>query len=290
MAKLPNFIIIGAGKAGTSSLRGYLRQHPEIYLCPTKETFYFLNQQVRINHRSWGAVQTFEAYSALFEAAPLNSIVGEISTIYYAHADSAALIHEALPDVKILAILRNPIDRAFSSYQMHVNNGREKRAFKDVINLDIKYVKRGFYSAQLKPYFNIFDSSQIKVFLYDDYCQDSASFIESIFEFIGVDSQFVPDTSKRARVGGVPKRRWVRNLLAEKNWFRTTAATALKTVMPLEARQSLRSQLLQKNTARIRLDADSRQQLAEIYREDIAELQTLLGRDLSHWLKPSKTG
>jgi hypothetical protein len=289
MTRLPDFIIVGAGKSGTSSLQGYLQQHPQIYLCPKKETFYFLNERVRANSAKWGAVQTLEEYRELFAAAQSDQVVGEISTTYYADPKSARLIHGLLPDVKILAILRNPIDRAFSDYQMHVNNGSEKRTFAEVVGLDIKYINCGFYHQQLQHYYEVFPPEQIKVLLYDDYCQDAQAFLQSIFDFIGVDSQFVADTSTRARVGGVPKRQWVRQLLAEKNPLRTLAASLLKLFMPLEARQKIRSQLLKKNTVRTQLDEVSFQRLATLYQDDVNQLQTLLDRNLSHWLQPRKS-
>jgi hypothetical protein len=94
-----------------------------------------------------------EEYRELFAAAQSDQVVGEISTTYYADPKSARLIHGLLPDVKILAILRNPIDRAFSDYQMHVNNGSEKRTFAEVVGLDIKYINCGFYHQQLQHYY-----------------------------------------------------------------------------------------------------------------------------------------
>ena len=286
MTQLPSFIVIGAGKSGTTSLHQYLSQHPQIYLCPQKETFYFTSEKNRANHAKYGAIQTFEDYAALFADAAPTQAIGEISTTYYAHPQSASLIHDLLPTVKILAILRNPIERAFSDYQMHVNEGHEKRSFEKVMEPDVKYVKSGFYYAQLKPYFELFDSSQIKIWLYEDYCQNIHAFLASFFTFIDVDPHFQPDTSQRGRVGGVPKRQWVRHLLNEKNPIRTVSATALKTVMPLATRQRIRAYLLRQNTQRLDLDPTSYAQLAAIYRDDILQLQDLLHRDCSHWLTP----
>jgi hypothetical protein len=141
MARFPNFIIIGAGKCGTTSLQNYLSQHPEIYLCPQKETYFFINSRARDNHRKYGSVTNQEDYLALFAEAPDKCVLGEISTNYYAYPESAELIHNAIPEVKIIAILRDPSDRAFSSYQMFVRNGSEKSSFSETIAAQKKYVR-----------------------------------------------------------------------------------------------------------------------------------------------------
>jgi hypothetical protein len=286
MAKLPDFIVIGVGKAGTTSLLDYLKQHPQIYLCPKKETFYFTSIENRSNHIKYGAVQTFDEYQELFQNAPEGNVVGEISTTYYAHCESAKLIYSTLPEVKIIAILRNPIERAFSAYQMHVNNGSETSAFSEVITPEAKYVKNGFYHSQLLTYYEMFPEEQISILFYDDYCKDINNFLKRVFTFVGVDGDFIVDTSKRGRVGGVPKRAWVRRLLNEKNLARSVAATVLKTVLPLDTRQKMRQYLLKQNTMRISLDQENYMRLAEIYREDILKLQQMVKRDLSHWLSP----
>lgn len=286
MVKLPDFIVIGAGKAGTTSLYDYLNQHPQIYLCPKKETFFFTDEKYRSSHLKYGAVQTRDEYEALFLASLEEKIVGEISTTYYFRPESAQLIRAALPEVKIIAILRNPIERAFSAYQMHVNNGSETRSFADVIDPSIKYVRNGFYYKQLRTYYEVFDHSKIKILFYEDYCADSSTFLSSIFAFVGADSSFMPDTSRRNRVGGVPKRLWVKKLLAENNPLRATVAKVLRSFMPSATRKRIREYLLNKNTVRISLDRENYAKLAEIYREDILKLQMLVDRDLSHWLSP----
>ncbi len=150
MSRFPDFIIIGAAKCGTTSFHNYLNQHPQIYLCPKKETFFFLDERVRQNHKPWGAVTTGEEYLELFAAAREDNIIGEISTNYYAYPESAELIHRAIPNVKIIAILRNPCNRAFSAYQMFIRDGHEKRAFTDLLgDLECKYIQRGFYDREL---------------------------------------------------------------------------------------------------------------------------------------------
>ena len=264
MTRFPNFIIIGAGKCGTTSIYSYLKQHPEIYLCSKKETFFFINSIAREKHRKWGSVTTQEEYLALFTDAPDKCTVGEISTNYYAYPESAELIHNAIPNVKIIAILRDPAKRAFSAYQMFVRNGHEKRSFSEVIAAQNQHITRGFYYQELLPFYKAFREENIKILLFDDLVKDSKSFLKDLFEFIGVNPEFSPDTSKRGREGGLPQNPLFHKLLTKHNPVRAMAASVLKTVLPLEARQKLRTNLVNNNISKVTLDKKERNQLIEI--------------------------
>lgn len=284
MNKLPSFIIIGAGKCGTTSLHDYLNQHPQVYICPKKETFFFMDEVVRAKHKPWGAVTDIEDYRALFADAPEDSVIGEISTNYYAYPESAQLIYDLIPEVKIIAILRDPAERAFSSYQMHLREGVENQDFARIIDKDVKYVKRGFYYSQLLPFFNRFEPQQIKICLYQDLCKNPTLFIQDLFRYIEIDSNFIPNMNKKGREGGLPKNKSLHDILTQKNTLRTSIGSILKLFMPLELRQKIRSNLVKDNTYKAKLSPDARKKLIEIYRDDILQLQDLIQRDLSGWL------
>ncbi len=285
MSRLPDFIIIGAAKCGTTSLHSYLQQHPQIYLCSQKETFFFINESVRFKLKPWGAVTEFEDYLAFFEGAPINSIVGEISTNYYAYSESAKLIQNLIPQVKIIAILRDPADRAFSHYSMFVSAGHEKEDFSNFIEKDNRYVTKGFYYSELLPFFEVFEKEQIKVLLFDDLCKNPIGFMQDLFRYVGVDDQFIPDMSKKSRQGGLPKNKTMSSLLTKPNRLRTSVVSILKLFIPLQLRHNIKSSIIQKNTYKAKLSSESRKQLIEIYRSDILKLQDLIGRDLSAWLQ-----
>ncbi|MDB9313867.1 sulfotransferase [Spirulina sp. CS-785/01] len=286
MNKFPDFIIIGAGKCGTTSLHNYLDQHPSIFICPQKETYFFLNENIRNNHTPWGAITDLTTYQNLFADAPPNSVIGEISTNYYAYPDSAQIIYDNLPNVKIIAILRDPKTRAFSAYQMFVREGHEQQSFLELIanNPEHKYFKRGLYYQELKPYYDIFPLEQVKVLLFDDLCKNPTEFVKDLFQFLEVDPNFVPDMSKKGRQGGLPKNPVVYKLLTQHNPVRKAAATVLKAFMPEEKRQQIRSKLVKQNIQKVQMSPEAKQQLLDYYREDILKLQELIERDLSSWL------
>ncbi len=285
MNKLPNFIIIGAGKCGTTSMHGYLNQHPQIYLCPQKETYFFVPEPTRSKLKPWGAITDIDNYSNLFKEASVDCIVGEISTTYYQYYESAKLIHQTLPQSKIIAILRNPANRAFSDYQMHYRKGNEKQDFHALLSPDNRFVKPGFYHSELIPFFELFDRQKIKIFLFEDLIDNSQKMMADLFDFIEVDSNFVPDISKKSRVGGMPRNQKLNLLLTKHNPLRASAASILKLFMPLELRQKIRSNLIKKNIEKAKLTPESKKVLVEIYREDILNLQNLIDRDLSSWLQ-----
>jgi hypothetical protein len=285
MPKVPDSIIIGAGKCGTTSLHDYLAQHPQLYICPQKETYFFLEESQRHKFKAYGAITEPDEYYALFKDAPAGSKIVEISTNYYAYPKSAQLIKAALPDVKIIAILRDPANRAFSSYQMLVRGGHEKQSFEEIISENNRYIKRGFYYRQLLPYFEVFERERIKILFFEDLCRDPIQFMQDFFAYLEVDPQFTPDMQKRGREGGLPKNAIFHKFLTQKNPLRKAAATVLKPFLPEERRQKMRESMVKKNIAKTKLSPESRQKLIDLYRTDILQLQERLGRDLSVWLK-----
>ena len=285
MNKLPSFIIIGAGKCGTTSMYTYLNQHPQIYLCPRKETYFFVPEPIRSKLKPWGAITEIEEYNNLFTNASSDHVIGEISTTYYQYAESAKLIQQKLPQTKIIAILRDPATRAFSDYQMHYRKGNESESFNDLLFSDNRFIKPGFYYSELIPYFEVFPRDQIKIFLFEDLIEDSQKMISDLFDFIGVDANFVPDVSQKSRTGGLPKNQKLNLLLTKDNPIRDSVAGILKLFMPLELRQKIRSSLIAKNIEKAKLSPESKKVLREIYREDTLNLQNLLDRDLSTWLE-----
>ena len=285
MNALPSFIIIGGGKCGTTSLHNYLNQHPQIYICPQKETFFFTDEKSRSRNQNWGAVTDLGSYSALFQDAPQDNILGEISTVYYSYPRSAQLIYDLIPKVQIIAILRNPGERAFSDYQMHFRAGREKSTFESLVKENNKYIKKGFYYQKLMPYFQTFPKEQIKIILFDDFKNKPVDCLQDLFNFLGVDSEFVPDMNHRGREGGVPKNQNLNQILTKPNPVRSSIATVLKLFLPLEIRQNFRNKLVRKNMQKPKLEPSVKQDLVNIYRQDILQLQKLIERDLSSWLE-----
>ena len=296
---MPNFLIIGAAKAGTTSIYHYLKQHPQIYMCPGKEPRFFALEGEKLDFRgptqgiNQTSVTTWEEYCQLFEGVTDEMAIGEASTIYLSSPKALDRIKDHLPDVKLIAILRDPSERAFSSYMHLVRDGYETLSFAEAIEAEairIKenwqplwyYKQRGFYYEQLQRYFAIFKPEQIKIYLYEDLAVDSTALVQDIASFLGVDDTFTPDLTRK-NVSGIPKNRLLQNLLTKKNPIKSV----FKPLLPKPLRQSVLQSLSKQNLgAKPTLSPEMRQKLIAIYQEDMLKLQELIQRDLSQWLTP----
>src|SRR5918997_438225 len=161
---MPNFLIIGAMKSGTTALYYYLEQHPEIYMSPVKEPNFFSSQE---QENAADAVTHIGTYQHLFRGVSGQKAIGEAPHSYLYEPGAAAEIRRYSPDAKLIAILRNPIDRAHSHFLHMVRSGTEPlddfaRALQeDVVGIHKErifqdYIGRGLYYDQLKRYFNAF--------------------------------------------------------------------------------------------------------------------------------------
>jgi hypothetical protein len=293
---MPNFLIIGAGRAGTTSLYHYLNQHPQVYMSPIKETNFFAYEsedQDRLKRNSF-PITSIEAYRVLFQGVTNEKAIGEASPRYISSPVAAQRIKYYIPHAKLIAILRNPVERAYSSYLMHTRDGRETRTFPQAIREEElgmadkllygqrHYVYLGFYYTQLVRYFNLFDRTQIAVYLFDDLKADATGVLKDIFRFLDVD-EFVLDMSIRYNVSGIPANKILKPLLG-----RSQTTYTLRRIFPVWLRQTAlnfweawRSRRLIKPP----LSTEVRGKLIAVYREDILQLQDLIQRDLSKWLE-----
>ncbi|MDY6937185.1 MAG: sulfotransferase [Cyanobacteriota bacterium] len=291
--KLPDFIILGAGKSGTTSLYKYLQQHPQVFFPEKKELYFFAFEG---EDKPEGMITQFDRYQEMFANAPDDRVIGEVSSVYLFRPRAADRIQHYRPEAKLIAILRNPVDRAFSDYLMHVGNNHfsiidpqtgKPKEFANIVKNRGYFIQIGFYAEQLKRYYDRFDADQIKVYLYDDLVADSQSLVRDMFEFVGVDADFVPDMSKRHKVSGIPKNRTLNDLVMKKNPIRSLAATVLKPFLSSQIRDRIRDNINKSNLEKPQLSAELRQEAIEIYRDDILQLQDILQRDLSAWMQPS---
>ena len=176
-----DFFIVGAPKAGTTSLYHYLNEHPQIEMSLQKEPDYFSDKAIQSQglYYSKNRIDTEEKYNRLFNTQKKDVIFGEGSVSYLFYPNVAQDIKAYNPIAKIIIMLRNPIDRAFSHYLMDYRLGLVSDSFEDIINKKSKhknahlfyqqYLKVGEYAAQLKRYFDVFDKENILLIDFDDF-------------------------------------------------------------------------------------------------------------------------
>lgn len=284
---LPTFIVIGVAKAGTTSLYRYLDQHPQIFMYPEKGTNFFGYEDARdwrwqdegdpplLRHFR---VRTLEEYDAAFEGVSDEVAVGEVSPQYFRCPTAAARIHEHIPDAKLVVSLRNPAERAFSGFLMRTRRGERVKSAHDDLTADASHVREGFYFKRMKRYFDLFSRDQMKVILFDDFRRDPSKVMVDLFEFVGAETNFLPDTSPQHNPANVPKSKAVNRLLYHPRMIR-----AVKSVLP-QGVHGMAKRIRQMNLKPPpTLPDDLRGALLEIYREDILKLESLLNRDLSVW-------
>lgn len=303
---LPDFLVIGAGKSGTTSIDKYLDQHPDVFVPLRKEPNFFgyetinpedlSNSPEDLRHYS-NSVTNLDQYLQIFADALPHQKRGETSNTYMYHRDAATRIQHYIPDVKLIAILRHPADRLYSRF-MHL--ARENRVptknFSDCLDRASIWWKRndlireGFYSLNLTPFFNIFPRENIKVYLYEDLRDEPLRVMQEIYAFIGVDDTFKPDVSLRYNESGLVKNRFLNSIYGQGGWLSRSFQTALPGVYrKLKRNLSLKKKmqaLRRKNLEKVDIDPTVRRALTlEVYHDDIVDLQKLINRDLSHWLK-----
>lgn len=294
---LPNFLVIGAAKSGTTALYHYLKQHPQVYMSPQKETNFFAFEGQRVCFRGPGdgetsdsIVTTLASYEDQFQAVSNESAIGEASPWYLYSTDAAANIHRRIPDAKLIAVLRNPADRAFSSYLHVIRHGRENLTFEEGLLAEEEriaqgwepiwhYQRVGFYAEQVKNYIDLFGREQTRFFLYDDFLKEPYGTLTQIYEFLGVDPGFVADTTVKPNVTGVPRNRLLGRLVFQPNPLKSTA----RILMPKQLRYELSQKLGQRLLVKPSLGAAVRERLSRCFKRDILDLQDLIGRDLSAW-------
>ncbi len=298
MLNMPDFLVIGVAKSGTTSLYAYLNQHPQIAMSAVKEPNFFefgeLDQSpsLTVSPRP-SAVQTLSQYQALFANLPAESVCGEASPSNF-QARACERIHRYLPDAKFVCLLRQPIDRAYSAYAMHFRSGIELepdfyRAYQRSSqrwenHLEPRSNARfhaAWYVSRLQDWFSRFPRQQFHIGLYDDLKADPLGVMRSIYRFLEVDSSFTPNTTQIHNPGIGVRSTWLPRLIGQNIPFKRWA----RKIVPPPLRQKVVRGLLYLNQAPLPpLDPQLRRELTRPQHDDILRLQDLIGRDLTHWL------
>ena len=297
---MPTFLIIGAMKSGTTALYDLVAQHPEVYVTPVKEPNFFafaesppdfngpLDTSKRGINRT--SITNSEAYRALYDDAEPSQERGEAShtTLYW--PDGARNVERFVPDARLVAILRNPIDRAYSEYMHFVRDGDEPvNDFEEALDAEPhrieagwafgRYVDRGRYAEQLQRFKERFANDQLHVILHEDLTRDPQGVLRDVFAFIGVDPSFELDVERRVNASGVPRSRVVHRLLTSLQPIRE----ALTPVLP-ETVVDWANRLKNANLDKPGMKPQTRDRLRRTVEPEIRALEPMIVRDLSGWL------
>ncbi|WP_129677448.1 sulfotransferase [Candidatus Chloroploca sp. Khr17] len=295
----PNFLIIGPPKCGTTALYVTLAQHPQVFMSQVKEPYFFafdgqpptfVGPDADYYHRQ--AVTKWEAYQSLFAEADGYVACGEASPLYltnYQPERTAANIRRRLPDMHLIAILRQPTDRAYSQFSFRRQLGFEPLTdFRDALAAEdqrlaanwppgCRYWRNGLYFTNLTPYYALFPRTQIRVYLYDDLLNRPASMLNDLCQFLCIDPSLMPNTVVRRNVTIWPRSQVLSLLLRHAGRYRA--------LLPTYLRRTLGHHLRAWNqTKPPPIDPGLRCELSKSYRDEIMRLQDLIARDLGHWV------
>lgn len=277
----PNFLIIGAQKSATSYLRACLAAHPRIFMVMS-ELSYFEDPHYD--------PARFDEFVALFDASGEATAIGVKRADLLSRPECALRIHRHLPGARLIAVLRNPADRAFAAYHYAIKKDRlPAQGFErwlanrsEAMASDV--IRYGFYHAYLQAYFDAFPAPRIKVVLFEDLVARPATMIAQLYGFLGVDAGVrIPPPKRRVNKGVYNVRRLrVRQLMRRKSRGGPGQRVQGKLI---NLADYLVFRRLWREPRRGPGD-DARRSLRDIYGADIARLEGLLGRDLSAWTGP----
>lgn len=277
----PDFIGIGAQRAGTSWMYACLYEHPEICM-PRKEINFFSRD------RNWS--RGFEWYESIFTECPPEALKGEFSTSYLTTPDSASRIHARYPAARLIVSLRDPVDRAYSSYLNDIVAGEvpETKPFGEALEAHPEYLETGRYASHLQRYLDLFPREQLHISIFDDARSNPLESVQDVYGFLDVDAAFRPSMLNRpVGIGRVPKsQRLERLLLDASGAFRRRKA--LRRLWWTAKRLGLGDRVRALNTRRgealpDRLDPAERSRLIPRFEPDIRALEELLHRELPGW-------
>lgn len=307
---LPNFLIIGAMKAGTTSLYNYLRMHPDIYMCPEKEPHFFSVDSNWAKGNDW--------YESLFRGRKKQKAIGDASVTYMRYPQFPhvpARIHQTLPDAKLICILRNPVARVYSHYLHLYREGLEERSLESALaaqrgllpgRLEIpplvdlpghdsaakvnEYIAFSLYWRQIQHYLQYFPPEQLLVVLFEEMVENPLVALKRVYNFLEIDDSFEPKQMNQAFNKTADK-------LTDRKWFgKIKEIPSIKQFyyrLPLETRMAIGTQTkkalkhLLWYEREIKGEIDKgyvAQRFGNVFKEDALQLSEFLGRDMvAYW-------
>lgn len=294
----PNFLILGVGKSGTTTLHHYLGLHPDVLVSTPKEPIFFEAEYERGMEYYWRTYfAEWSGQRAVGEARPGNLVLPYV----------APRIRESLPDARLIVILRDPADRAFAAWWMRYSRGFESLGFEDALEANLDRIRRGlnwegaegerrwraglepgpgpylrstptylesgYYDQHLARFQALFPEEQMRVLLMEDLKRDAEGVIRSLWAFLGVDPE-VPLDSVRPRQPHLPP--------AAVPVYRIARMLRIDHRVPEPIRFAVIS-LLGRLRPRPRMSEETRRWLRAHFAPEVERLERRIGRDLSHW-------
>jgi hypothetical protein len=285
----PNFFLVGAAKAGTTSLRVYLSQHPQVFFPRIREPHFFT--QVTLSRRQrllYETVTDRSKYLHLFKGARRFEVVGDASPSYLWHPEVPARIRQLIPDAKIAMILRDPVERAHSHYLMDYREGVENLDFYEALVHDMcrsdrgwgissLYFELGLYARQVRRYLETFPPHRVMILFFEDFSRDVKRALNDLAGFLHLDSSATDriDTSKVHNAYAEPRFQFMRRLAGG-----SIPRLLGQTIVPPAAGQLIFERFFLRRANKPPMDPRAHRLLCELYDPEVSALEKILGRSL----------
>ncbi len=296
--KRPSFLVIGAPKCGTTSLFHYLAQHPDVYLPARKELHYFTYDDLARNSAGPGDADllphfcaTRSDYEAQYAQVRGEREIGEVSPSYFYYADASRRIRDELGTPKIILLLRDPVQKAFSQYMHLVRDNRERLSFYQGLMAEPKrieqrwgalwrYAEGSIYAWRIRRYLETFGEDRVKILFFEDLVRDAGSLVREVLRFLALDDAVCIDTSEVYNASSLPRSRFLAGLVAKQS----PLAAAARAALPSAIRIRITAVLRRLNAGgKGEIDEGSRAYLRDYFATDLKEVEQILGRRPS-WL------
>jgi len=296
---LPNFLIVGAAKCGTSSLHNYLNQHPDVFMpsyneqgMKAKEPRFLIKDLVK--DRLHNGVWDLESYQALFNNVVNEKAIGESTVLYlYYYNEAIKNIKKYLgDDVKIIIMLRNPVDRAFSAYTHVSRSLKEPLSFEEALEVEenrlenditltpmVMYKDMGLYHNMVSAYIENFKN--VHVVMHEDFLQNTKAVVKLTLAFLGILRSVELDTDSKYNVGG---KSWRFSFLKQFFMKDNVIKKELRVIFPKTLRKRFRVFLEYFLKEKVKpINPGTKKELISFFRSDVEKLEKLLNIDLKNW-------
>jgi hypothetical protein len=290
-----DFFIVGAPKAGTTALHAHLDKHPQVCMSSDKEPNYFSWEEIEKQQLYYDKVnvKTESEYLALFNGNETAKIRGEASVSYLFYEEVPKRIKAYNPNAKIIISLRQPVQRAFSHYQMDYSLGLVTESFEKIFtngkghpktgNFFQQYFLLSEYAPQVKRYLDVFGSENTCILLHEKLIQQPEQTLEGVFSFLSIDATTSGELIEQQNVTGAGKNIFIRSLYKNQSLRKV-----LTTIFNEEIRNKIKSKLFSKDHLPT-LSKTFERTLNEYYRPGIEQLISLTGLPIAHWIpEPGK--
>ncbi len=277
--KWPNLFLVGAVKAGTTSFYQYLNQVPGIFMSPRKEPLFFVNDVFIEDTRN--SIRDKKEYLKLYKNVGNEKIIGEASP-YLWYPESARRIYEVVPRARIIIILRNPIERAFSHHTMSLRDRLAEGSFHEALmtqrsrikknNSDVPhFLKLSFYFDDVKRFIDIFGKDQVKIILFENFVKDEKKTLKQVLQFLDIKYDVGNLKIKKHHPSSTP-RTPLTNFIINNNFISKIVNRLLSDSLKLD----LRDRILFKEISKSSIPDEDKKLLYQFYKEDVEKLQKIL--------------